>query len=201
MLIFSHSIISSGYSKASTSEYLKNRAVFTVRSSLFYNLFVSRYHLHHRLQSEGLFDQEHDAEGDDHHKGREGGDGRVEVILYVAHHLDWEYIDARAGQEGRQRYVVKGVDHRHDRGRRDGGFDVWQDDMEEGIHLRRTQTAGCFLDREVEVREARGHHTHDVWDTEQGVADQKTRHHWKLQHIDNITEHDETEYDDRNQHR
>ena len=157
--------------------------------------------LHHALQAERLFNQQHHAQGRHHHDGRKRRDGRIKVILDIAHDLNRKHVHAGAGQEGGQRHVVKRIDDRHDAGRGNAGFDVGQNDVEERVGPRRAEAASGFLHRKIEVRKAGRNHAHDVRNRKQRMTDQQAGNDRQIILVDHIAQHDETEHDARNQHR
>ena len=76
------------------------------RFALIARLFL-RIASHDALQAQRLLDQQHHAEGGGHQDRRQRGNGRVEVILHIAHDLNRQHRHARTGQERRERHVVE----------------------------------------------------------------------------------------------
>ena len=157
--------------------------------------------LHHALQAERLFNQEHHAQRRRHQQRRQRGDRRIEMILDIAHDFDRQHAHARAREERGQRHVVERVDHGHDARRRDAGLDIGNHDMEERIDLCRAQRARSLLNGKIEVCQARGHHTHHIRDRQQRMADQQAGDDLQIILIDNVAQHDEAQNDARDEHR
>ena len=111
---------------------------------LIHALKVNPDALHNALQAQRLFNQQHHAQRRDHHNRRQRRNRRIKMILDIAHNLNRQHVDARAGQESGKRYVVERIDNRHDAGGSNAGFDVRQYDAEERVLPPRLHAASSI---------------------------------------------------------
>ena len=112
-------------------------------------------------EAERALDDGHDGDGEDHQQHRDRRDGGIEELLHMGQHLDRQRLNARPGQENRDRDVVDRGDEGEDEGRDHAGADIGQQDREKRLERRRLPRliAASSMEKSNEARTGADHPT------------------------------------------